>query len=219
MPVLLVTGFGPFRNVTRNPSGVAAQTVHGREIDGTQIIGTELVVSWQSAWETTLRLVEEHQPQVLLCLGVANWPNIELEQVARNVIGPEADVEGVVLQSGAEVVPGGRATLSSALPLDWLKKRIAERALAQAVFRNGTSIVSQFSDNAGDYLCNFLFYNVMHHLEGRVPHRGFIHVPPYDESGENEAEVDEVLIYLVEELAHWLVQNAESASGEHSWSI
>ena len=63
------------------------------------------------------------------------------------------------------------------------------------------------STDAGSYLCNFLFYHVMHFLGDRVPFRGFIHVPPYG-SGLLRDEVQAAGVFLVAELARWMVSKS-----------
>jgi len=84
-----------------------------------------------------------------------------LERVARNEIGPTPDVRGFV-RGPAAIEPGGPV------------------ALATTLFNHSTPALASHagSDDAGWYLCNYLYYRALR----RFPDRrvGFVHVPPLE---------------------------------------
>jgi pyrrolidone-carboxylate peptidase len=84
-----------------------------------------------------------------------------LERVAHNEIGSTPDVRGVV-RGPAAIEPGGPATLATTL-FDHPTPDLPSHA---------------HSDDAGCYLCNYLYYRALL----RFPDRrvGFVHVPPLE---------------------------------------
>ena len=64
------------------------------------------------------------------------------------------------------VVPGGPNALFSSLPARQMAAAMAEAGLAAEV-----------SYSAGGYVCNDLFYGLLHRFQGGEKRCGFIHVP------------------------------------------
>lgn len=50
---------------------------------------------------------------------------------------------------------------------------------------NDAGIPCEISDNAGEYVCNCVFYSMLEHNGGEVP-TGFIHVPFIPEQGHKD---------------------------------
>lgn len=73
------------------------------------------------------------------------------------------------------VVPGGPATYPARLPVRDLAKVIAASGVPAAV-----------SDSAGAFVCNQLFYRLLHEMEKKYPlmRGGFLHVPCLPEQAE-----------------------------------
>lgn len=157
---VLVTGFGPFPGVADNPSGRFARAVDGTWIDGVPVIGRVLPVDWRAAWPLLLDAVETHRPAALLMYGVAtSRVRVEVERVARNVAAPKPDAVGGLPIDGC-IEPDGPPTLDTTLP--W-----------QALVGPDVGV----SDDAGDYLCNYVMFRSVYSLCNRVPHCGFVHLP------------------------------------------
>src|SRR5207244_2332768 len=124
---------------------------------------------------------EEHRPAALVCLGGAPDPFIRLEVLAKNASRPCLDVNGEqpVLGPMLRLVEGAPPAYWTALPVE---ERFAEMAgRFQRMSRLNDSGMCVYADlwpDAGWYLCNHVFYHVMHFLP-HIPRRGFIHVPRY----------------------------------------
>ena len=211
-PVLLVTGFGAFAQYSDNPSGDVAEAVDQRRIGGVRVVGRRVPVVWREAWEGIRAAAEHHKPDALLCLGVAPESFIRLEVMAKNAARACLDVHGETppLFEKLRIVEGAPPAYWTTLPVEHLHERLWQRHHLRSQPEVGQScVVAEPWPDAGWYLCNHVFFHVMHFLGGQIPYRGFIHLPRYpdpaaDEAGTHRSEVLAAGIFLVEELARWL---------------
>lgn len=165
MPTILVTGFGPFLEVKENPSWQAIEDLEGATVAGCRIAVARLDVTYGSAAEQLQAAIDRARPALVLSLGVAPTPAIRLESTARNRDTAAApDVAGEV-REGRTIREGGAETLPTRLPLDRLRA---------ALTADGLEVAD--SDDAGGYLCNHLFYELL--TRRPVGSAGFVHVPP-----------------------------------------
>jgi pyroglutamyl-peptidase len=215
-PVLLVTGFGPFENYPENPSGLIAQAVDGQTLWGTRVVGRQIEVTWRNAWPTIRAAVEEVVPTALVCLGVCPDPFFRLELIAKNAAPAATDAIGErpPPDPWMRIVPDGPPAYWTTLPVEWLSERMEQRRsqLAASDAEQHYAHTHLWPD-AGAYLCNHVFFQSMHFLDGVVPHRGFIHVPraAIEQPSLDAPSRDEVLtagVYLVGEVARWLGEKA-----------
>lgn len=185
---LLVTGFGPFPGVPENPSGAAARALNGATLSSKsqsfRVVGVELPTEWAEAWPRLAAAVGACAPHALIMLGVSRRAGIEVERIARNHRSARPDAAGTVADASTVLDPFGPAELHSTLPWAAFERpaEVSGEAIGGEVSgeaRMGT--VEGFgigtSTDAGDYLCNFIFYKALRHLPGIGP-RGFVHLPP-----------------------------------------
>jgi len=218
-PVLLVTGFGPFAGYPENPSGLIAQAADGLTLEGVRVVGRQIEVTWRSAWPTIRSAVEEVAPAALVCLGVCPDTFFRLELIAKNAAPAATDVLGELPPPGPllRIVPDGPPAYWSTLPVEWLAERMEQRRAQLAACDTEQHYVhTHLWPDAGAYLCNHVFFQAMHFLNGSVPHRGFVHVPgPATEvpspSIPSREEVLAAGAYLVGEVARWLRQQAPAS--------
>lgn len=148
----LVTGFREFGGFAVNPSALLAASC-GRPFE-------LLEVSYAAVDDFLDRLESTGQPfDQLVMLGLrGDGTAIDCEQVARNQVGGTPDVRGVVRGPGP-IEPGApeqlRTTLFGPPAID--------------------ALLSD-SDDAGCYLCNYVYYRALRRFPGRRV--GFVHVPP-----------------------------------------
>lgn len=166
---VLVAGFEPFGGLTHNPTQELAENLDSISpalMERVQLRGVVLPVAYDGAWPRLLLEIDDFRPHVVLAFGLgAHASGLRLETTARNHDSGLWDNLGRS-RKGA-ILPDGPATLPSGLPLD---------ALLQALQGGGFEV--QFSDNAGGYLCNHIFYRLVAHATSRPEMRaGFIHVP------------------------------------------
>ncbi|MCK6570231.1 hypothetical protein L6V77_03880 [Myxococcota bacterium] len=176
-PTLLVTGFTAFAEHADNPAARLAQDLDGAVFDGVTVVGRTLPVTWDGAFDTLAAAVEFARPGALLMFGVAARPGLWFETLGRNVQGDRADARGC-RPARAEIEPGGPPARLSRLPWSRL---------------SGGPLPTQYSHDAGDYLCNHVLYRALGAFD-RVPLRGFVHIPPLPDSGAPFAEPPERLL-------------------------
>ena len=169
-PILILTGFEPFRGERINPSWEVARLLDGEVIGGLQIKSVRVPVGCAKAARRINGAIVRYRPRAVLGLGEAGGrPAISLERIAINL----ADERGALARSGdpglTPVIRGGPDAYFSRLPL---------RAIVRELDRK--EIPASVSLSAGAYACNALMYAALHYLRRKpgVP-VGFIHLP-YD---------------------------------------
>jgi pyroglutamyl-peptidase len=165
---LLLTGFEPFGGEAVNPSIQVAQALHGRRIGGVQVVAIQLPCVFGRALEVLTAALNRSAPQLVLALGQAGGRvDLSLERVAINV-----DDARMADNAGAQPVDepvqhGGPAAYFSTLPI---------KAMVAAVRAAG--LPASISQSAGTFVCNHVFYGLMHRLQSCPGVRGgFMHLP------------------------------------------
>lgn len=172
-PRILVTGFNAFPGAPVNPTEALIATLRA-DAPALALHGdVELAVLDVDYRGLTARLAEigvRHAPDVAIHFGLsAAADGFVLERTGRNVVGRlQADNSGYI-PPAACVVEGRSATVAGTLPY---------AAVAAALGR--LALPWRYSDDAGDYLCNYLLYTA---CDGACPGfrpsmAGFVHVPP-----------------------------------------
>ena len=169
-PILILTGFEPFRGERINPSWEVARSFDGDVIGGMQIKSVRVPVGCARAARRITGAIVRYRPRAVIGLGEAGGrPAISLERIAINL----ADERGALAKSGdpgfTPVVRGGPDAYFSRLPLSAIIRELDRREIPASV-----------SLSAGVYACNALMYSALHYLRRKptVP-VGFIHLP-YD---------------------------------------
>lgn len=172
-PVLL-TGFDAFGGEVVNPSGLVAQALHGQQIAGHRVVGVTLPTVFHRSIDTLRALLCEHRPGLVVCVGLAaERQALSLERVALNLADARIPDNAGVQPVDTPVVPGGPDAYLSTLPI---------QAICATLQRQG--VPAEVSNSAGTFVCNHVFYGLMHALaqgacaDGHAAARGgFIHVP------------------------------------------
>jgi len=172
---VLVTGFEPFGGNRDNPSLQVARALHGRRTAGRRVVGAALPTAFGSAAEHLLGLLQAQRPALVLCLGLAGGrAAISFERVALNL-----EDAGIADNQGAQpvdrpVASGGPAAYFATVPV---------KAMQAAVRAAG--LPAELSLSAGTFVCNHVFYALLHALAGQpdAPPAGFVHLPWLPEQG------------------------------------
>ena len=177
MRKVLLTGFEPFGGDALNPSWLAAQALRGRRIAGHRVVAAQLPTVFGASLERLDALLHQHRPALVVCLGLAaGRAALSLERVAINVQDARMPDNAGAEPVDAPVVPGGPAAYFSTLPIK------AMRAAVQAA-----GVPAEVSQTAGTFVCNHVFYGLMHRLAAEPAlagaRGGFVHVPLLPEQG------------------------------------
>ncbi len=182
LPRILVTGFEAFGDDPSgqglNPSASAALALHGKRICGHRVVAAVLPCVFGQSIQRLTDLIQQHQPALIVCTGQAGGrAGISIERIAVNLDdAPLPDNAGCTLQS-QPVVAHGPAAYFSTLPV---------QAMLGALQR--AQLPCELSSSAGHFVCNHVFYALMHQLATRRSLRtvrgGFIHMPYLPEQAE-----------------------------------
>ena len=177
VPTVLLTGFDAFGSSDLNPSWLTAQALQGRRIHGHRVVAARLPTVFLESPEHLRALLKQHRPSLVIGLGLAGGrTSLSLERVAINV-----DDARIPDNAGAQPVDqpisaDGPAAYFTRLPI---------KAMLLALQRAG--IPAEVSQTAGTFVCNHVFYALMHALATRRGFRqvrgGFIHLPYLPQQG------------------------------------
>lgn len=165
---ILVTGFEAFGGERINPSWLVAQALQGQLIAGHRV----QAVCLPCVFGESLRVLEEalrtHEPALVLALGqAAGRGDLSVERVAINVDDARIPDNRGVQPVDQAVVPGAPAAYFSRLPIKAIVAALREAGLPASV-----------SQSAGTFVCNHVFFGLMHALRRRRGVRaGFMHLP------------------------------------------
>ena len=167
-PTVLLTGFVPFGGDGSNPSWAAAQALDGTRIRGHRVVARCLPVEFGRSLRELRAAIRETKPALVLCLGVAGGrAEVSIERVAINIDDARIPDNAGASPVDQPVVEGGPAAYFATLPIKAILLALRAAGIPAAV-----------SQTAGTYVCNHVFYGLMHALR-RTPRvrGGFIHVP------------------------------------------
>lgn len=167
-PTLLLTGFEAFAGETLNPSWQIAQHLQGQTIAGVRVQALCLPCAFGAALDTLAQALVQFQPVLVLALGQAGGRGeLSLERVAINVDDARIPDNLGCQPIDQAVVDGAPAAYFSRLPIKAMARALREAGIPAAV-----------SQSAGTFVCNHVFYGLMHLLRERADLRGgFMHVP------------------------------------------
>lgn len=183
MRTAIITAFEPFGDASINPTQRIIEQIPD-VLYNTRIIKVTLPVVYNHCFERLLPLIEQHNPGLIVHLGLAmGRPQISLERAALNINHSDmADNLGNVKHYGT-IEPYGPDGLFTTLPVQTLMEKFASKDIPVRV-----------SNTAGGYVCNNLFYKTLHYLKAmnKDADVGFMHVPalPEQVKGTNAPSMD-----------------------------
>ena len=165
MTRLLLTGFEPFGTATSNPSGEIV-----KQISGDNIVTAILPVAYTGSAERLLALIEQHNPDIVICLGQAEGrTQITPEKIAINLDDARLPDNAGVQRSDVKILDNGPDAYFTTLPI---------KEMVEAIKAAG--VPASVSLSAGAFLCNHVFYVAQNKFAGTKVRSGFVHVPLMD---------------------------------------
>ncbi len=164
---VLLTGFEPFNMETINPAWEAVRALDGWGGPGFVVVARQLPCVFGDANQAMQRAIVELKPALVIAVGQAGGRvDLSVERVAINVDdAPIPDNAQRQLVDEA-IVADGPAAYFSTLPI---------KAIVHALRNAG--LPASVSQTAGTFVCNHVFYGLMHHTAGTSLRAGFIHIP------------------------------------------
>jgi pyroglutamyl-peptidase len=173
LPCVLLTGFEAFGDDPSgqglNPSALAVRALHGKRIAGHRVVASVLPCVFGQSITALKALLLAHRPALIVCVGQAGGRvGISIERIAVNLDDAPLPDNAGQMRHNTPVVPNGPSAYFSTLPV---------QAMLAALQRAGTPC--ELSSSAGHFVCNHVFYALMHLLAKKksAVRGGFVHVP------------------------------------------
>lgn len=169
MKKVLVTGFGPFGGEPINPALEAIKVLNGKTIAGAEIVTKELPVIGHECITKMTAYIKEVDPILVVAVGQAGGRvDITPERVAINIDDFRIKDNAGRQPVDEPIASDGPAAYWSTLPI---------KSMVDHMRKSG--VPASVSNSAGTYVCNNIFYGLMHYLasEGNRRRGGFIHIP------------------------------------------
>ena len=168
LPTVLLTGFEPFAGDATNPSWEAVRALDRKCIAGHRVVSVRLPVTFDGSLDALRKAIAKTHPVLVICVGLAgSRAAISLERIAINIKDARIPDNAGLQPLDEPVVADAPAAYFSTLPI---------KAMLRALHDAG--IPAEVSQTAGTYVCNHVFYGLMHELAAHRKLRGgFIHVP------------------------------------------
>jgi len=170
MRTVLLTGFEPFENEPINPSWEVVRTLDGERIGDAVVVARQLPCVFGAAIAGMDGLVRELQPDLVIAVGQAGGrAEMSVERVAINVDDARIADNAGAQPVDAAIAADGPAAYFATLPIKAMVRDMRAAGVPASV-----------SQTAGTFVCNHVFYGLMHRLAGlgRPGVRGgFIHIP------------------------------------------
>ncbi|WP_042883766.1 pyroglutamyl-peptidase I [Cupriavidus necator] len=176
MRTVLLTGFEPFENEPINPSWEAVRALDGERVGDAVIVARQLPCVFGAAIDAIGELVGALQPALVIAVGQAGGrAEMSVERVAINVDDARIADNAGEQPIDTAIVEDGPAAYFSTLPIKAMVRDMRAAGVPASV-----------SQTAGTFVCNHVFYGLMHRLaqhKGHKDHKGgevrggFIHIP------------------------------------------
>lgn len=169
LPTVLLCGFEPFDGDDVNPACEVVGELAGERIAGHRVEPIVMPVTFAAAVAGLEAAISASRPSLVIGIGQAgSRARISIERVAINLLDARIADNAGAQPVDLPVIDGAPAAYFTTLPV---KAMLA--ALASA------HVPAELSLTAGSFVCNTMFFALMHLLATRHPdvRGGFIHVP------------------------------------------
>jgi pyroglutamyl-peptidase len=170
MKKILISYFEPFGEEKENSSELTVNVYFEQYPEmKTSIFAVKLPTTFKDCANKLIETISSENPDIVLMFGqAAGRKNISIERVAVNIIDARIPDNNGEQPIDKPVIPGGKNAYFSSLPVRRIKNALEDNNIPVSI-----------SYSAGTYVCNYLFYSVMHHIETRQLNinAGFIHYP------------------------------------------
>ncbi|MCM3112466.1 pyroglutamyl-peptidase I [Lederbergia lenta] len=166
---VLITGFDPFGDDNVNPALEAVKQLDGMVIENIDIVAQEVPTVFHDSIKVMIHTIETYQPDVVICVGQAGGrTQVTPERIAINIDDARIPDNQKNQPIDEPIYEEGPAAYWTTLPVKRMVHQMRKAGVPAAV-----------SNTAGTFVCNHLFYGLMHYIENSASHirGGFIHIP------------------------------------------
>jgi pyroglutamyl-peptidase len=165
---VLITGFEPFGGESVNPSWLTVHRLSGQRIHGHDIVDACLPTAFNTSLAQLAVLIEQYRPDLVIALGQAGGRSgISLERIAINIDDARIPDNLGVQPIDQVIIKGAPAAYFSTLPIKAALKNLQD-----------SGVQAEISNTAGTYVCNHVFFGLMHLCRLYPQMRaGFVHIP------------------------------------------
>lgn len=181
--MIYLTGFGPFQNYSVNPSELIVHVLNQTVIKDYLVIGRILPVDFILAPEVMKSDIAYYQPDLIISLGLdATCDSITIEVLSTNL----------QYDKSAEDSLKTLRRIQKNAPF-FIPTRLNIQEMFHDLKTNHIPVSISFS--AGLYVCNTVFYEILHYLteQSLDTPMGFIHVPPVDDNNTSGMNIDTMI--------------------------
>lgn len=157
---VILTGFGPFGEVKENPTQKLIELLKN-EMQNELYQFFILPVSYEYCSEWSSKNIDSNTSLVVHFGVAANSKLIRIERTAKNQTGSSNDIDGI----------SGQGYISE-LETETIQTGLDVSGLVDSMCASG--LECELSDDAGDYLCNYIFFKSLQVKSDQVL---FVHVP------------------------------------------
>ena len=166
MRSVLISGFEAFHNHSCNVTEMLVNQLRSTSSVNMAINTVILpVVRWKST-DILMSAISAHNPSAVIALGQSRRPGISLERLAHNHDHFKIPDNAGNQPLNSAIINDGPISYNSTLPLKEMFNVL-----------NKADIPVHYSQSAGTYVCNHVFYGLMHTIGQRSINAGFIHMP------------------------------------------
>lgn len=168
---VLLTGFGPFPGAPFNPSRPLVERLSRTRRPALESVSvaTHVFTTRYAAIDRDFRaLIAAHDPDIILMFGLAaRTRHIRIETRARNLMSFFPDAGGFVPKTRTIAACSDHRRIAPSLAM---RLRLAGRSFG---------LKTEFSRDAGRYVCNYAYWRALEMNSGRNRRRmaAFIHIP------------------------------------------
>ena len=175
---VLLTGFEPFNGAAINPSWEAVRALDGWSGPGFAVVARQLPCVFGTALDVLRESIAGVKPDIVIAVGQAGGRSeMSLERVAINVDDASIRDNAGNQPVDTPIAADGPAAYFTTLPVKAIVKALRLRGFPSGV-----------SQTAGTFVCNHVFYGLMHQTVGQSVKAGFIHVPFLPEQAADRPE-------------------------------
>lgn len=185
MKRLLITGFDPFGGSTVNPSWQAVEALPD-QVGNYVLCKLPVPTVFGKAASLVLEKAEEFQPDLILCIGLASGRSaVTPERIAVNIRDARIPDNEGNQPSGDRIATDGPAAYFATAPIEKMTQSIRD-----------AGIPAYISNSAGAFVCNDVFYTLLHHYEKMCTIVDFIHIPNTPELGKPSLPLEQIVSAL-----------------------